>query len=102
LSPGSCFSATDKRSDFLDDALADIPQTTSEQVEIVPIWRPRGQLNFPAAIRWPDFGDLAVFGSTFGQFSPHPDTPIPDELRAITRKKKAGPDRAPASAEPVA
>ena len=40
----------------------------------------RGKEFLSAAIRRPDFGDWAVFGSPFRKFSRHPDTPLPSFL----------------------
>ncbi len=56
--------------------ISDIPQMTSNFVEIAP--RPHLQGNcIPfAAIRWHDFGNRPAIGRPFGRFSCHPDTPL--------------------------
>ena len=53
----------------------DIPQMTSEFVEIVPPYRRQGGRIPFAASRWHDFGNRPALGKPFDHFSRHPDAP---------------------------
>ncbi len=57
--------------------ITDISQITFKSMAIVQRLHCHWICFSSATIRSPDFGGLAVFGSPFGQFFRHPDTPLP-------------------------
>ena len=60
--------------------LSDISQIIFKSNPMMHGSHRRGKEFLSAAIRRPDFGDWAVFGSPFRKFSRHPDTPLPSFL----------------------
>ena len=59
---------------FAEHVWSDIPQMTSNFVEIVPVSHRQGNYIPFAAIRWLEFGNRPAIGRPFGRFSRHSDT----------------------------